>query len=346
MQLLDAIQLTAPAPESVRGVTAQTVGVPGIRQYFYWIVTHYPIGATIGGPFFVPNAPSVLSATDYVLVTGKSSFGAVSYDVLRTDTGQFPSAPGNFALATGLTQPQWRDQAAGGAAPGFYDPTGLPYGAPVSCIVHLNNRDFPTPTLELPCAIKVSLIIFPDGSEQSTAGGGSQTPWTSDIDAANFNLNDAGFIGIGSDATPPWARLRIVDNEPTSASQIDMLNTAGSCGIRLVNDQFSGGSIIATGSNYAITEQRNSFVIGGSQDLILITGGNVIVWTAGSERMRITAAGQMVVPGGIDAGAESFFNIVNIGTAIYTTLPTTDPGPGSHQLWADPADGYRVKWAV
>lgn len=190
MQLLDAIQLTAPAPESVRGVTAQTVGVPGIRQYFYWIVTHYPIGATVGGPFPVRNAPSILSAADYVLVTGEASLGAVSYDVLRTDTAQFPSAPGDFALAIGLSQPFWQDQ---GAAPVAYDPTGLPYGAPVRCRIYLNNRDYAQPTLELPCAMKVSTIIFPDGSEQNTAAaGGSQTPWLSDIDAAGHQLLNLG----------------------------------------------------------------------------------------------------------------------------------------------------------
>jgi hypothetical protein len=33
-----------------------------------------------------------------------------------------------------------------------------------------------------------------------TGGGGSQTPWTSDIDAANHSLNSVFGIGIGSAA--------------------------------------------------------------------------------------------------------------------------------------------------
>jgi hypothetical protein len=42
-------------------------------------------------------------------------------------------------------------------------------------------------------------------------GAGSQTPWTSDIDAAGFKLNNVGTIGIGSNAIPQ-AKLLVTTN--------------------------------------------------------------------------------------------------------------------------------------
>jgi hypothetical protein len=53
----------------------------------------------------------------------------------------------------------------------------------------------------------------------------------------------------------------------------------------------------------------------------------------------------------IDLTHDSFndvnvFRLLSSGAIVLPLLPTTNPGAGSKQLWADPADGYRVKFAV
>ena len=101
-----------------------------------------------------------------IVWTGSS--GALQYDILRTLTPMYPSLPGNYALAQGLTVTQFRDQ---GQALSAYNITGLPHGAPVSCLVILNNRDYEQPVLKLPCRLGVTQLLFPDGSTQTTAGG-------------------------------------------------------------------------------------------------------------------------------------------------------------------------------
>lgn len=169
MQIPSELQLTAEAPETA-AAQAQVIGVPGITQYFYWVVTHFPIGAVVGGPFVVRDAPNTLSAQAFVRLVWAAQPAALGYDVLRTATKAFPAAPGNFALAVGITALTIDDQ---GQALQAYNPTGLPNGAPARCRITLNNRNFDKPTIVIgACQVRLSNIVFPDGSEQSTAGGG------------------------------------------------------------------------------------------------------------------------------------------------------------------------------
>jgi hypothetical protein len=55
-----------------------------------------------------------------------------------------------------------------------------------------------------------------DGSWQVPAGGGSQTPWTSNIDAATFALTNAGRVDPASSVTfdPSWNYAGVVIREP------------------------------------------------------------------------------------------------------------------------------------
>src|SRR5262249_54451413 len=146
------------------------------------------------------------------------------YDVLRTTSPQFPSAPGNFALATGVTQTTYLDQ---GTPPTSYNPTGLTYGAPASRRVHLNNRDYPQPMIELD-AVRVASITFPVGScKCSAGGGGSQSPWTSDIDGAGHSLLNAKSASLGLTFAPPNpGSLFLGGAGNAQPAQVAMLNDA------------------------------------------------------------------------------------------------------------------------
>lgn len=179
--LSDDIQLIAPAPGPVTGVSAMITGTPGNATYYYWWVASYPIGIiVVSAPLMVRNAPSPLTVANHVTITGRAALGATGYDLLRTNSPQLPStAPSNIAIAGGLPSPTFQDV---GNAPLPYDIIGLAAGAPVSEFITLNNRDFATPTLVVsPFGLAVPSVrvtaaggvTFPDGSTQTTAG---QTP--------------------------------------------------------------------------------------------------------------------------------------------------------------------------
>lgn len=171
----DDVTLTAPGPNGTKSGNAQVVGRPGARTYYYWVIVNYPIGSSVSRPFLVRNAPNTLTVSNYVTISWEPAPKAVSYDLLRTDTGDFPQQSGNYAVAAGITGTFLRDQ---GGALQPYNLAGLQFGAPVRCRIYLNNRDYSKPTLEMPCQLSVTTLIFPDGSTQSSAGGGggSQGP--------------------------------------------------------------------------------------------------------------------------------------------------------------------------
>ena len=195
-QLTDEVQLTAPPPAPPQG-QAQIVGnTGGIRRYFYWVVAHFPIGSVVGGPYVVRNAPSdEITPVNFVRVVWESLIGADSYDLLRTDHNRFPVEPGPWAVATDLSVTMYEDM---GAPLAEYDPTGLPYGAPVRCRMTLNNRDYSRPTIEVgACQFKVSRLVFDDGTSQDTAASGEKL-WK--LTGNNGDIYyDAGKVGIGFD---------------------------------------------------------------------------------------------------------------------------------------------------
>ena len=192
MQLLeDDIQFNASAPGPVLGSSAQIVGVPGLQMFHYWWVTHFPIGVTVSGPILVRNVPDVLNATNYVIVAGQPSIGALTYDLLRTGGPRLPSGTANIGLAIGLTSPNFSDQ---GTPPSSYSLAGLSFGAPVSGHINLNNRDYAQPTLVVsPFQLGVTSLIFPDGSSQSTAAANPYS-WQQDVQANFHNLIDVGSV--------------------------------------------------------------------------------------------------------------------------------------------------------
>lgn len=215
----DRMTLTAPAPDAVATATVQTVGRPGLGNHFYWLVSHFPIGIVVSEPFPVWNAPQPMDTNNYVLIVWTPTPGAVSYDLLRTETPLYPSLPGNFALAIGLTATQYQDQ---GQALSSYNLSGLPHGAPVSALVHLNNRDYSSPVMEMPSfAMKVSTLIFSDGSMQWTAGGGGAS--------APILVAGAGINLVTSIGPPPTVTISST-GMPSGASGQIQYNNAGSFG--------------------------------------------------------------------------------------------------------------------
>ena len=187
--LSDDIQLTAPAPGAVLGTSAQVVGARGLATYYYWWVSHYPVGVTVvSAPVSVRSAPNTLTATNYVIVTGQPSLGATTYDLLRTTAPRLPSGTANIAVATALITPSFNDQ---GGAPTAYNVAGLAAGAPVSEFINLNNRDYSQPTLVIsPWPQAVQGLIFPDGTTQGTAGISAAQiySWQQDVQANLHSL--------------------------------------------------------------------------------------------------------------------------------------------------------------
>jgi hypothetical protein len=155
-------------------------------------------------------------------------------------------------------------------------------------------------------------IMFPDGTVQNSAanGGGSQTPWTSDIDAAGHVLNNVGgYIGISG--TPPW--------NPPSSGQFLEITTYGAQGA-------IGTTDYATGSAFK-----------------LFIAGSDVMTSSNSMRLQINASDLEFW--NVDTG-NLLFSISYDGAISFPYLPSTNPGAGSKQLWYDPSDGNRVKFAA
>lgn len=195
--LSDDIQLTAPAPGPVLGVSAQIVGASGLQTFYYWFVANYPIGASaISAPLLVRSAPDILSATNYVIVTGQPVIGATSYDLLRTSSPLLPSTTANIAVVTGLGTPTYSDQ---GAALSAYSLAGLPAGAPVTATIGLNNRDYAQPTMVVsPYTLAVNALVFPNGSTQTIAGitPAQQYSWVQNVQANGNQLLGLGKLEV------------------------------------------------------------------------------------------------------------------------------------------------------
>lgn len=90
------------------------------------------------------------------------------------------------------------------------------------------------------------------------------------------------------------------------------------------------------------TDQRVTMIT--AQTEISHDSGVLIFQTASagvmSERMRINSQGRVGIQTTNPQAA------LDVAGTIAANLPTADPGAGSRQLWADPADGYRVKYAA
>lgn len=128
-----------------------------------------------------------------------------------------------------------------------------------------------------------------DGSWQAVSGGsGSQTPWTSNINAANFSLNNAKSIGIGTSPADvplliqktncPFALFLAADLSPTALPTF-----------QLTNDGTAAIYFGVAGSQYFDTTRRGNGYIRTDGALTFHTGAGAL------ERMRLSTTGNVSI---------------------------------------------------
>lgn len=204
------------------------------------------------------------------------------------------------------------------------------------------------------------------------APAGAQTPWTQHIDAAGFELRNAGKVGIGT-ASPTMALhvagqgfysssmqnydpgdgsgagTRIGYNQTGDWGYVNASNTgvAGK-GLRL---QPAGGWVSVGSLGTPVTDSLTlaPILYATSQDngiRLQTPGGEVQARLA----LKMDGAGQPSFaidgPSAVGAYAEAFAIVWMTGGIKMPRLPSSNPGAGTKQLYYDPADGNRVKFAA
>lgn len=108
-----SLYLNSPAPIGIQAnqIGGRVIGIPGQKQYYYWVVVNYGIGQSVpGGPKSIPNANFTLDTNNYVSLTWTAVSGASTYDLLRSTNRNVPTGACNCAVATGLTVTNATDQ--------------------------------------------------------------------------------------------------------------------------------------------------------------------------------------------------------------------------------------------
>lgn len=94
--------INSPAPPAP--VAAASVnGTPGITQYLYVVVAHYPSGDVPSNVIVVNNGNATLSSTNKIILSWPSLPFVTNYDVLRVTTNPFTYANCTCALAASAT---------------------------------------------------------------------------------------------------------------------------------------------------------------------------------------------------------------------------------------------------
>jgi hypothetical protein len=91
-------------PTLVGGVSLQLQGNPGPATLYFWIVANFTIGnSNVAGPFILNSAPNALSGSNYVAMSWQPPLGALTYDILLTNSSAVPTGQCSCAVTTGLT---------------------------------------------------------------------------------------------------------------------------------------------------------------------------------------------------------------------------------------------------
>ena len=103
-----------------------------------------------------------------------------------------------------------------------------------------------------------------DGSWQTVAAGGSQTPWTSDIDAANFKLNNLGQLEIKPAGSPTIGNWRLVGADNTL--YIQPSTGSGDVNFAANNSVTISGIAIVRGASFELGVAARAAVVSVVQD--------------------------------------------------------------------------------
>jgi hypothetical protein len=99
----------------------------------------------------------------------------------------------------------------------------------------------------------------------STGSGGAQTPWTSNIDAANFNLTRVGLLGIGT--TSPQRPLEVLAPGGSASWAARFGNSAANIDVGAMVD---GGNVAINASSWGLSLQT-----GGTTRLGITSAGKI-----------------------------------------------------------------------
>ena len=142
-------------------------------------------------------------------------------------------------------------------------------------------------------AASASVWLRGDGAWAALPAGVTQTPWTSDIDAAGFRLVNTGNVGIGnSAATLPQASISeinvIVGRTTSSLGRLTVCGNAATSPTTIGTLQFANYGVV--------TAEKRLAQIHVTTDGALDSGAMIFsTWSLGAvgERMRIVAGGNV-----------------------------------------------------
>jgi len=160
---------------------------------------------------------------------------------------------------------------------------------------------------------RVNLTI----ASTATGGGGSQTPWLQDVNAAGFSLSGVKGIGMpGGVPAPTGGGININGSAAlewgVSLTQFSATNRAG---FYLSNEVGDYCILGVTGSSHNATNlQRNGWVT-ASRDFVIMAGGL-------TERVRVTSAGFVAIGGNVPS------YLLSLGNTLGDKLAVYDGGPG------------------
>ena len=201
--------------------------------------------------------------------------------------------------------------------------------------------------------------------EPVAAGGGSQTPWRSAIDAAGFNLGNAGRISVqNSGAVLPDANT----NNPAVIVGVTAAgSTAGE--ITVCGNASSGAMGAVNFANYAnaTAEKRIAIILSATdgaanagtlqfltssagaigERMRITSGGNIGIGTGSPQcildangMIRATASGAPASGAGVEVaygGAQGFVSCYDRGAGAYKNLNIS-----GLQIWLNPTNGGNV----
>lgn len=162
--------------------------------------------------------------------------------------------------------------------------------------------------------IAIPILVNEQGALKISGGGGSQTPWTSDIDAAGFNLLNVDLLGVDQIAFPSGDHRRISVDGSSSPSTYGYNLGLYAANARIGGSNYNGGNAIISGGNS--TGDKGSEI-----RLYTATPGASGTGTRTASQ-KWTIGGDGTLMSGEDG--TGVFNILTAGTITAEHLKTTD----------------------